>query len=84
LPKAVLLSVSLAIPALFDADRRGAWLDRAGIGLSALCIAHCLTSAIVVTALASFGGVLFSPWLCCALCHWLFRAGHHGWRAVTP
>lgn len=54
------MSVSLAIPALFDADRRGAWLDRAGIGLSALCIAHCLTSAIVVTALASFGGVLVS------------------------
>jgi hypothetical protein len=54
------LSASLAFPALFDASRRGAWLDRAGIGLSALCIAHCLTSAIVVTALASFGGVFFS------------------------
>ncbi len=54
------LSVSAAFPSLFDASRRGAWLDRAGIGLSALCIAHCLTSAIVVTALASFGGVFFS------------------------
>ncbi len=37
------------------------WLDRAGMGISALCVAHCLTSAIVVTALASFGGVLLSP-----------------------
>ena len=37
------------------------WLDRAGMGVSALCVAHCLTSAIVVTALASFGGVLLSP-----------------------
>lgn len=54
------LSASLATLALHNADRRSAWLDRVGIGLSALCIAHCLTSAIVVTALASFGGVFFS------------------------
>lgn len=39
---------------------RTSWLDRAGIGLSALCVAHCLTSAVVVTALASFGGVFLS------------------------
>jgi MerC mercury resistance protein len=39
---------------------RANWLDRVGIAVSALCVAHCLTSAIVVTALASFGGVLFS------------------------
>lgn len=44
---------------LLNAD----WLDRAGITLSALCVAHCLTSAIVVTALASFGGVLLAPWI---------------------
>ncbi len=44
-------------------DRRAVMLDRAGITLSALCVAHCLTSAIVVTALASFGGVLFSHWV---------------------
>ncbi|MFM6853966.1 MAG: MerC domain-containing protein [Sphingopyxis sp.] len=36
-------------------------MDRAGIGLSALCVAHCLTSAIVVAALASFGGVFLNP-----------------------
>ncbi len=44
-------------------DRRSAWLDKAGIWLSALCVAHCLTSAIVVTALASFGGVFLSHWV---------------------
>jgi hypothetical protein len=44
-------------------DRRATLLDRAGIAMSALCMAHCLTSAIVVTALASFGGVLFSHWI---------------------
>ena len=38
-----------------------AWLDRAGISVSALCVAHCLTSAIVVAALSSFGGVFLSP-----------------------
>lgn len=44
-------------------DRRNALLDKAGIWVSALCVAHCLTSAIVVTALASFGGVLLSHWV---------------------
>jgi hypothetical protein len=36
-------------------------LDRIGIGLSALCAAHCLTTAIAVVALSSFGGVLLNP-----------------------
>lgn len=49
--------------AALTAERRAEWLDRAGITLSALCVAHCLTSAIVVTAVASFGGVLFSHWI---------------------
>jgi hypothetical protein len=61
--KARLLSTSLARSTLFSADSRSAWLDRAGMGLSALCAAHCLTSAIVVTALASFGGVFLSHWI---------------------
>jgi hypothetical protein len=43
------------------ASRRADWLDRAAIGLSALCVAHCLTTAIVVVALASFGGVFVNP-----------------------
>jgi uncharacterized membrane protein len=32
--------------------------DRWAIGLSGLCLAHCLLSAVVVTVLASAGGVL--------------------------
>jgi uncharacterized membrane protein len=32
--------------------------DRWAIGLSGLCLAHCLISAVVVTVLASAGGVL--------------------------
>ena len=41
--------------------RTTGWADRYGIGLAALCAAHCLTTAIIVTALASFGGVLLNP-----------------------
>ena len=43
------------------AGRQIEWIDRAAIGLSALCVAHCLTTAIVVIALASFGGVFLNP-----------------------
>lgn len=42
-------------------DARGALLDRLAIGLSALCAAHCITTAIVVAAVASFGGVFLNP-----------------------
>lgn len=37
--------------------RQGQW-DRWAIGLSGLCLAHCLATAVVVTVLASAGGVL--------------------------
>ena len=36
-------------------------LDRVGIWLSALCAAHCITTAILIAALASFGGVFLNP-----------------------
>jgi hypothetical protein len=36
-------------------------LDRAGMWLSAACAVHCLTTAIVVVALSSFGGALLDP-----------------------
>ncbi len=36
-------------------------LDRAGIALSALCAAHCLTTAVAVATVASFGGALLNP-----------------------
>lgn len=38
-----------------------AWLDRMAIGLSALCMAHCLTTAVVVAVLSSFGGMFLNP-----------------------
>ena len=36
-------------------------LDRLAIGLSGLCLAHCILSAVIVTALAAAGGVLLHP-----------------------
>ena len=42
---------------------RFGWVDRAGIGLSGLCLVHCLASTILVALLASAGGLLVSPHL---------------------
>lgn len=36
-------------------------LDRLAIGLSGLCVAHCLTTAVLVAAFASAGSVLLHP-----------------------
>jgi hypothetical protein len=36
-------------------------MDRLAIGLSGLCLVHCLASAIVIAMLASAGGLLVSP-----------------------
>ncbi|MFS0738719.1 MerC domain-containing protein [Sphingomonas sp. 1P06PA] len=36
-------------------------LDRLAIGLSALCLVHCLTTAVLVIALSSVGGWLVHP-----------------------
>ena len=36
-------------------------LDRWAIGLSGLCLVHCLASAVLVAVLASAGGLLLSP-----------------------
>jgi len=38
-------------------------IDRLGIGLSGLCLVHCLASAVMVALLASAGGLLGSPHL---------------------
>lgn len=40
--------------------RRGT-IDRLAIGLSGLCLVHCVASAVLVMALASAGGVLVDP-----------------------
>jgi hypothetical protein len=36
-------------------------MDRIAIGLSGLCLVHCLASAILVAMLASAGGMLLNP-----------------------
>jgi MerC mercury resistance protein len=36
-------------------------LDRLAIGLSGLCLAHCVASAVIVALLASAGGFLLHP-----------------------
>lgn len=37
------------------------WLDRLAIGVSALCVVHCLATAVFVAMLASAGSLLGSP-----------------------
>jgi len=45
---------------LSGAVRTGA-IDRVAIGLSGLCVFHCVASAVWVAMLASAGGVLLDP-----------------------
>ncbi|MET0268991.1 MAG: MerC domain-containing protein [Sphingomonas sp.] len=44
-----------------DRARNGGWLDRAAIGLSGLCLVHCVASVVLLTVLASAGGLLLHP-----------------------
>jgi hypothetical protein len=45
---------------VFDNIRSGG-VDRLAIGLSGLCLVHCVASAIFVAVLASAGGLLLHP-----------------------
>ena len=45
---------------LQTALRTGA-IDRLAIGLSGLCLVHCVASAVLLTLLASAGGLLLHP-----------------------
>ena len=38
-------------------------LDRVAIGLSGLCLVHCLATAVLLALVASAGGILGSPWI---------------------
>lgn len=38
-------------------------LDRIAIGLSGLCLVHCLATAVLLGLLASAGGMLGAPWI---------------------
>ena len=37
------------------------WLDRVAIGLSGVCLVHCLATSVILTLLASAGGLLLHP-----------------------
>lgn len=41
--------------------RHDARLDRWAIGLSGLCLVHCVASAVLLAVLASAGGILLHP-----------------------
>jgi hypothetical protein len=38
-------------------------LDRLAIGLSGLCMVHCLATSVALALLASAGGMLGAPWI---------------------
>lgn len=38
-------------------------LDRMAIGLSGVCLVHCLATSVLLALLASAGGFLGSPWI---------------------
>jgi hypothetical protein len=46
---------------VFAAAARDGNIDRMAIGLSGLCFVHCIGSAVLVTMLASAGGLLLDP-----------------------
>jgi hypothetical protein len=46
---------------VFPALPRNGTIDRIAIGLSGLCLVHCVASAVLVMVLASAGGLLVDP-----------------------
>jgi len=46
---------------MFAGITRNGGVDRLAIGLSGLCLVHCVASAVLVTLLASAGGLLLDP-----------------------
>jgi hypothetical protein len=46
---------------MFVDSARSGLMDRLAIGLSGLCLVHCLASAVFVAVLASAGGILLHP-----------------------
>ena len=46
---------------MFAKGARDGVFDRLAIGLSGLCLVHCLASAIILAMLASAGGLLLDP-----------------------
>ncbi len=46
---------------MFARAARNGFIDRIAIGLSGLCLVHCLASAVFLALLASAGGILLDP-----------------------
>ena len=46
---------------MFEKVESGGVLDRLAIGLSGLCLVHCLATSVVIALLASAGGLLVAP-----------------------
>ena len=46
---------------MFASLARNGAIDRAAIGLSGLCLVHCIATAVLVMVLASAGGLLVDP-----------------------
>ena len=46
---------------MFPSLSRNGAIDRLAIGVSGLCLVHCVASAVLVTLLASAGGLLVHP-----------------------
>jgi hypothetical protein len=42
-------------------DSKAGWLDRAAIGLSGLCLIHCLGTALVVALTATAASIFLNP-----------------------
>jgi len=53
----------MPITARLDRLYRNDRLDRIAIGLSGLCMVHCLATAVVIGLVASAGGILGAPWI---------------------
>ena len=46
---------------MFHSAIRNGVIDRLAIGMSGLCLVHCVASAVLLTVLASAGGLLVDP-----------------------
>ena len=46
---------------MFERVESSGLFDRLAIGLSGLCLVHCLATSVVIALLASAGGLLVSP-----------------------
>jgi hypothetical protein len=46
---------------MFGKVESGGMLDRLAIGLSGLCLVHCLATSVILALIASAGGMFLSP-----------------------